>query len=93
MIKLRLPRTLLGWRRVFWVTIWRCPECKSPLVEDCWLFGDTTRYCMPCGGGMYPGGFWRMLASNWRAAKQAAEKSAEAQSPKSSGGPSTEDGK
>jgi len=68
MLKIRFPRTWLGWTRLFWITIRKCPKCKGSLIYDNWYgaAGDTTLYCMPCGGAMYPGGFWRCLASNYR---------------------------
>ena len=66
---IRFPRSKLGWTRLFWITIRRCPKCHGALIQDPWRPWDNTLFCMPCGGGMYPNGFWHTLASNYRAEK------------------------
>ena len=65
--EMKLPRTFLGWRRLFWITLRRCPECKGRLLRDWPQYDDCfTIYCMPCGGAMYPRGFWRAIWANNR---------------------------
>lgn len=57
---LRLPRKLIGWRRLFWLTLRRCPECHQP-SRNCSIFG-----------GDVPRGFIAGLKMNgeaWRMAK------------------------
>ena len=73
------PRTLVGWRTLFWVTLRRCPKCKGRMVYDPWAWvAEDIVYCMPCGGAMLPRGFIRALLFNKRAtSKQNKEVSVE----------------
>jgi ribosomal protein S27E len=59
------PRTLRGWKALFWLAVGRCPQCHGRLLCDPWDFAQTTVYCMPCGGAMYPaGGVLAVLRAN-----------------------------
>ena len=62
---MRFPRTLLGWKRLFWITLRRCPKCHGSLCQD-WPMYDSgdTLYCMPCGGAIIPRGFFTALRWN-----------------------------
>lgn len=65
-MKILFPKTKVGWRNLVLITLRICPQCKGHLIRDWWWAdpGDTI-YCMPCGGAMYPNGFWKALASNY----------------------------
>lgn len=68
---MRFPRTILGWCRLFWLTIRRCPICHSPLLHDLWLYDDGNHlFCLYCGGMRVPKGFFRALIENEIAHKQ-----------------------
>lgn len=61
-----LPKTLLGWRKLFWLTLRCCPIHHKPLMRDCW-FGDpgTHLYGFCCDGvSIWPRGLFRTLAMN-----------------------------
>jgi hypothetical protein len=58
------PKTLRGWKALFWLALGRCPKCKQGLCQDPWSWDDATAYCMPCGGAMYPNGLVRTLRCN-----------------------------
>ena len=61
------PRTLPGWRSLFYITIRRCPRCHGRLVQDWSPYDDGYHvYCCACGGLILPRGFWRALAMNAR---------------------------
>lgn len=65
---LKLPHSLVGWKRLTAITLRRCPLCWGPLCRN-WPQYDNgeTIYCLPCGGLILPRGFWRALAWNARA--------------------------
>ena len=64
-MEIKFPKTLLGWKRLFWITIHRCPVCHSALCQDSPLYDDgETLYCLPCGGAILPRGFITALRWN-----------------------------
>ena len=66
----RFPRTWLGIKNLFWLTLRRCPFCHKSLQRDWgWYDDGETVYCMREGGIILPRGFWRALAWNARAEK------------------------
>lgn len=68
-MRYRWPRTLIGWRRLFWLTLRRCPIHHRPLARDGW-FGDdgSTLYGFCCEGvSMWPRGMRRALHQNYLA--------------------------
>jgi hypothetical protein len=64
---MKLPRTLLGWKRLFWITCRRCVQCHMPLCRDWPQYDDGKLWCMSCGGIPHPHGFFHALAWNARA--------------------------
>lgn len=68
---LGLPRTLLGWTRLFWLTLRRCIKCHGPLLRDWgWYDDGETVYCLSCGGLILPRGFFNTLRWNRRALEE-----------------------
>lgn len=63
---MRLPRTWLGWTRLFWLTLRRCVKCRGPLLRDWYQDDGETVYCLSCGGLMLPRGFFNALRWNQR---------------------------
>ncbi len=62
-----LLKSKVARRRLFWITLRRCPECHGALVRD-WPQYDDGRfiYCMPCGGMILPPGFWPAVTRHIR---------------------------
>lgn len=64
-----LPRTRLGWKRLFWITLRRCYGCHGSTFIS-WHPGDGDwRWCMKCGGRWQPFGFFHALRLNHAASK------------------------
>lgn len=62
---MRFPRTLSGWRKLFWIALRRCMRCRGPLCEDWAPYDDgVTLWCLSCGGIPHPRGFFRALRWN-----------------------------
>lgn len=70
------PSTLRGWRTLFWLAVRRCPLCHGRTCLN-WPWDSHIRYCMPCGGAMWPVGIWDALEQNYRAVKRDAAKAIE----------------
>ena len=67
MSRYRWPRTLKGWRTLFWLSLHRCPVHHCRIHRDPWSWGDSTRYCFKCDGiAMWPGGLLDALQQNAR---------------------------
>ena len=64
--ELRFPRTLHGWRKLFWIALGACPTHWAMLRNDSpW---DAIAFCFSCEGiGIYPNGFMIALQMNARA--------------------------
>jgi hypothetical protein len=62
-----LPRTWLGWKRLFWITLRRCVRCHGPVCRDFPQYDDGTAWCLPCDGAPQPHGFWHALWWNKQA--------------------------
>jgi hypothetical protein len=57
MIALTLPRTMRGWRRLFWIALRRCVQCHGRLLRDWPQYDDgESLWCMNCGGVRHPRG-------------------------------------
>lgn len=63
---MRFPRTRLGWKRLFWLTLHRCPVHHKKLYRDWELYDDgRTLYGFCCDGvSMWPRGWWWTLYEN-----------------------------
>jgi hypothetical protein len=72
-MKIRFPRTWGGWKRLFWLTLRRCPIHHTRLCVDPWPPYDfNVRYCFKCEGiSIWHVGFFNVLRVNYQAAKQA----------------------
>lgn len=65
---MKFPRTILGWKRLFWITLGRCVKCHGPLLQDWALYDDgVTLWCLACGGLPHPRGFFQALQWNAKA--------------------------
>ena len=59
------PRTFVGWKTLFWLTLGRCPVCRSRLCCDPWSYGNYHAYCFSCEGvAIYPRGFFNTIFEN-----------------------------
>jgi hypothetical protein len=68
MIKLRFPRTIAGFRRLFWILLRRCVNCHRPLLQDWALYDDgVSLWCLDCGGLRLPKGALNALRENYEA--------------------------
>lgn len=71
---MKLPKTWFGWKRLFWITLGRCPQCHRATIYDPWDYGlRDIVYCMPCGGVILPDGFFSALRWNYRSVNRGAE--------------------
>jgi len=70
-----LPRTKLGWKRLFWIAVRRCIVCHKRTYLDPWMHvgGAQGRMCMKCGGIEHPRGIIEALCLNTREAVRQAE--------------------
>lgn len=60
-----LPRTFLGWRRVFWLALRCCPIHHRFLSIDPWNPDEMIGYCFDCEDiAMWPLGLVATLRSN-----------------------------
>lgn len=60
----RLPRTLLGWRRLFWLSLGRCPIHHTRLSQD-W-HSASHGACFTCDGvTIWPIGLRQVLWENY----------------------------
>lgn len=71
---IRWPRSWFGWKRLFWLSLYRCPIHHKPLVADWPLYDDgVTSYAFCCEGiGIWPGGLLNALRGNARASGEKA---------------------
>jgi hypothetical protein len=71
----RWPRTLHGWRTLFWLTLGRCPIHHSRMNIDSALHDDgRSAYCFRCSGiGIWPQGASEALRQNAIAAAKKRE--------------------
>ncbi|MCG8694652.1 MAG: hypothetical protein MI806_25885 [Minwuiales bacterium] len=76
----RFPRTLHGWRTLFWIARHRCPDCHRPLSIDWPQYDDgVSAWCLPCGGWRLPRGVIVALRWNARAHAEDQRKSSAAE--------------
>lgn len=69
MSNLRFPRTIKGWRTLFWLALRRCPIHHSRLHIDATIYDvGGPGYCFKCEGiGMWPRSAIDALHQNARA--------------------------
>ena len=72
---IRFPRTIHGWRKLFWITVGVCP------IHWAWLRATwqdrPNAFCFSCEGiGIYPDGFMAALRMNAYAEQLKAEDAA-----------------
>ncbi len=65
-MEFRFPKTWLGWKKLFWLSIYCCPIHHSLLSRDWPQYDDgITGYCFKCEGVSYwPTGFFNVLRRN-----------------------------
>lgn len=61
---MKLPRTILGWKRLCWIALRRCIQCHGPLCRDWPLYDNGTLWCLQCGGVPHPDGVLAALRMN-----------------------------
>lgn len=68
-MKFRFPRKAAGWRRLFWLTLRRCPTHHRRLSRVSNPPDDQlTHFCFDCPDvSMWPVGFFKILYLNWLA--------------------------
>lgn len=69
MTRRRYPRTLRGWRVLFWLLLHRCPVHHTRLHIDATMYDEGgPGYCFSCRGvGAWPRSAADALAQNYRA--------------------------
>jgi hypothetical protein len=74
-MKIRFPRTLKGWRTLFWLTLGRCPIDHSRLIIDgSWHDIGGPGYCFKCDGiAIWPRSGIDALYQNYMAEKKKLE--------------------
>lgn len=71
MANIKWPRTIHGWKILFWLALGRCPIHHTPLNIDWPPYDDgRTAYCFKCGVAVWPQGMWEALRQNYLAAQQ-----------------------
>lgn len=64
LIEVRIPRTHRGWRELFWLSLERCPQCRSrlfPRIHKTRYDQGASLYCLSCDTPIYPRGLCNAL--------------------------------
>lgn len=66
---IRWPRTIPGWKALFWLWLGRCPIHHTRLNIDWELYDDGKKaFCFKCDGvGLWPQGAMEALRQNYMA--------------------------
>lgn len=73
-MKIRWPRTKLGWKNLFWISLHRCMRCHGPTFVDLFICGLDRSFavCFRCNGvPMQPSGLIVALRLNYLAEENA----------------------
>lgn len=69
--QIRWPRTVHGWKTLFWLWLGRCPIHHTRLNIDWPLYDDQRKaYCFKCGVAVWPQGAREALRQNYLATQR-----------------------